>query len=237
MGGMLSKLQDQIDMRTNDGRRRREKRHLVEHLTRITNFRESEVKKWYRLFFTDCPDGILTEEKFVHFYVAYFSSGDRGRKTAMAKRIFRAFDRDGSGTVDFKEYLTGMSALLRGSVVEKLKWAFNMYDLDGNGEISRVELYNVLKLVIELRSPEATCQDLDDLEPALEEMVDRIFQDLDKDRDGKLQMREFVEGIRRNPNLLTLQQDEMPRGTTVAIQHLHCPPGNMGLSSESSDSE
>ncbi|KAI8500180.1 hypothetical protein Bbelb_217460 [Branchiostoma belcheri] len=249
MGAVKTKFRTRLALRSRTHSRRR---NIVEQLTRITNFRESEVKTWYRLFYADCPDGLLTEPVFVNFYVNFFQSGDEGRKIAMAKRIFHAFDRDGSGTVDFREYLTGMSALLRGSVVEKLKWAFNMYDLDGNGEISRLELHNVLKppvqasgrvgvlilrfvelltrsfdgypttsrpekvctrqklpqLILELRNPEATLDDLAALDRPIDRLCDRVFATLDKDRDGKLQIREFVEGVRMNPRVLCLSDEE-----------------------------
>ncbi|KAI8497269.1 hypothetical protein Bbelb_252180 [Branchiostoma belcheri] len=46
-------------------------------------------------------------------------------------------------------------------------------------------------------------------ESHLEMMTEQIFQALDEDRDGQLQMREFVEGFRRNPSLLRLNSVEM----------------------------
>ncbi|XP_078580854.1 neurocalcin-delta B-like [Branchiostoma floridae x Branchiostoma japonicum] len=83
-----------------------------------------------------------------------------------------------------------------------------MYDLDRNGSLSRDELLNVLKLMYELQltrrfEPE-DAEEIRRAESHLETMTEQIFQALDEDRDGQLQMREFVEGFKRNPSLLRL---------------------------------
>eukprot|EP00058_Branchiostoma_floridae_P017569 XP_002603057.1 hypothetical protein BRAFLDRAFT_63309 [Branchiostoma floridae] len=166
---------------------------MFTQLEEITYFNRSEIKKWYKLFLKDCPDGHLKEERFVTFYTASFQSGDLERKECLAKQIFRTFDRDGSGTVDFREFMCGMSALLRGTTPERLKWAFNMYDLDGNGEISMQELLHVLKQ-----------EELELAETDLREVADKIFKELDEDGDGNLQCREFVDGLTRMPYLFRM---------------------------------
>ncbi|XP_078662356.1 neurocalcin homolog [Branchiostoma floridae x Branchiostoma belcheri] len=192
---------------------RRQSRRMVSQLTRVTNFSELEVKQWYRLFLKDCPEGVLGEERFVTFFCNFYKRGDLEKKKALATQIFRTFDRDGSGSVDFREFLCGMSALLRGTTAQRLRWAFNMYDLDRNGSLSREELLNVLKLMYELQLTRRFDPDDPDeirrAESHLEMMTEQIFQALDEDRDGQLQMREFVEGFRRNPSLLRLNSVEM----------------------------
>ncbi|KAI8517097.1 PREDICTED: neurocalcin homolog [Branchiostoma belcheri] len=179
-------------------------RRTVSQLERITNFSKTEIKQWHKLFLKDCPSGQLTEEHFVSFYVGSFQSGDSRRKAELATQIFRTFDRDGSGTIDFREFMCGMNVLMRGSITERLKWAFYMYDLDGSGSISTNELLDVLKLMYEIRYPEYGLEELEKTEPQLQMLAERIFQELDEDGNGVLQMKEFVEGIRMKPYLLSL---------------------------------
>jgi Ca2+-binding EF-hand superfamily protein len=43
------------------------------------------------------------------------------RQTDLAARLFRVFDRDSSGAVDFREFMAGLSAMMRGTVQERLE--------------------------------------------------------------------------------------------------------------------
>lgn len=49
-----------------------------------------------------------------------------------------------------KDLLVTLSTLLRGSVYERLRWTFKLYDLNGDGCISRGELDEVVKAIHEL---------------------------------------------------------------------------------------
>merc|ERR1719456_1678582 len=62
----------------------------------------------------------------------------------MGERLFAVFDRDNSGAIDFQEFLTGMALIYRGTLEEKKKFLFEMYDLDGDGVVTREELFTML---------------------------------------------------------------------------------------------
>ena len=65
----------------------------------------------------------------------------------MGERLFSVFDKDNDNTIDYQEFLTGLSAIYHGTVEEKKKFLFDMYDLDGNGAISREEFSTMLSYI------------------------------------------------------------------------------------------
>ncbi|KAK7605002.1 hypothetical protein V9T40_006188 [Parthenolecanium corni] len=70
--------------------------------------------------------------------------------TQYAHYVFKAFDINCNGAISFKDLLTTLSTILRGSIYEKLRWAFKLYDLNGDGCITRSELEKIVSSVHEL---------------------------------------------------------------------------------------
>ena len=52
-------------------------------------------------------------------------------------------DPEGRGLVSFEEFAHALALLKRGSLEEKLTWAFHLYDLNGDGYLSREEIREV----------------------------------------------------------------------------------------------
>lgn len=62
------------------------------------------------------------------------------------RRMIKEVDSDGDGFIDLKEFIElNTKGVDSDEVLESLKDAFSVYDIDGNGSISAEELHEVLK--------------------------------------------------------------------------------------------
>ncbi|KAJ3208891.1 hypothetical protein HDU67_006493 [Dinochytrium kinnereticum] len=66
-------------------------------------------------------------------------------KNLITERIFEFFDQDKDKLISFPELVSGLSILCKGSLDERIKYAFQGYDIDGDGLISRDELHRMFK--------------------------------------------------------------------------------------------
>ena len=69
----------------------------------------------------------------------------------------------------FQDFVIGLSKLIRGSILDKLKWTFDMYDVNQDGVITKDELTQIVAAVYELmgKSVETVLED--------ENQVDKVF--------------------------------------------------------------
>ena len=88
-------------------------------------------------------------------------------------------DIDGSGAIDFREFLLLMAKKDREAYTEQeLRNAFRVFDKDGNGYVSATELRFVMgKLGVNFTDEELT----------------EMFAEADTDGDGQINLREFSE--------------------------------------------
>ncbi|XP_039921019.1 Kv channel-interacting protein 4 isoform X2 [Hirundo rustica] len=188
-------VEDEMEMAT--VRHRPEALELLEAQSKFT---KKELQILYRGFKNECPSGVVNEETFKEIYSQFFPQGD---STTYAHFLFNAFDTDHNGSVSFEDFVMGLSILLRGTVQEKLNWAFNLYDINKDGYITKEEMLDIMKAIYDMMG-KCTYPVLK--EDAPRQHVETFFQKMDKNKDGVVTIDEFIESCQKDENIMRSMQ-------------------------------
>ncbi|KAI7822529.1 calcineurin subunit B [Gamsiella multidivaricata] len=139
-----------------------------------------EIQRLYKRFMKLDKDGSGSIDKEEFLAIPQIATNP------LASRLIAIMDEDGGGDVDFKEFIAGLSAFSnKGKKVEKLRFAFKVYDMDRDGFISNGELFLVLKMMVGTNLKDNQ----------LQQIVDKTIMEADKDMDGKISFEEFCGAV------------------------------------------
>ncbi|GLH08996.1 Putative ca2+ sensor ef-hand superfamily [Gryllus bimaculatus] len=122
-------------------------RHRPEELAKLaktTKFTRKEIQLIYRGFKQECPTGMVDEDSFKNIFSQFFPQGDASQ---YAHYVFNTIKHNHTGKISFEDFLGILSKVSRGSVQEKLQWIFGLYDLNGDGLITKNEMLDVVTVV------------------------------------------------------------------------------------------
>ncbi|XP_041256866.1 lysophosphatidylcholine acyltransferase 2 isoform X2 [Onychostruthus taczanowskii] len=128
------------------------------------------------------------------------------------KELFLLFDRNGDGTIDFREYVIGLSILCNpANTEETIRMAFKLFDMDEDGTITENEFACIIQSALRL--------------PELDVSV--LFKEIDADETGKLSYDEFKNFALKHPeyaSLFTTYIDLQRHQSGVFEEHDTEPP-------------
>nr|XP_054365053.1 Kv channel-interacting protein 4 [Mirounga angustirostris] len=203
-------VEDELEMAT--VRHRPEALELLEAQSKFT---KKELQILYRGFKNECPSGVVNEETFKEIYSQFFPQGAEYKKqyycvshTVTLKRTAPS-DNDGlvqdmpQSSLACTDFIKGLSILLRGTVQEKLNWAFNLYDINKDGYITKEEMLDIMKAIYDMMG-KCTYPVLK--EDAPRQHVETFFQKMDKNKDGVVTIDEFIESCQKDENIMRSMQ-------------------------------
>ena len=182
--------------------------YLVEH----TRYTEEVIKEWYKSFLKDFPNGRVTKVKFVHAFKMMFPNGNAER---FCEQVFDEYDSDGKGGIDFKEFMMAMDG--NRTAKDKLKWAFKLYDINGDNHIDREEITKTVEAIYDMLAVKnASCNKGSksaETEPSdassAKNRAEAIFNRLDQNCDGLITEEEFLRIVMEDDELRNMLEPDL----------------------------
>ncbi|XP_028820158.1 calaxin [Denticeps clupeoides] len=124
-------------------------------------------------------------------------------------RVFSVFDRDNDGYIGVREWIAGLAVFLRGSLDEKIKFCFEVYDLNGDGAISREEMFHMLKWSLSRQPAE------EDPEEGIKDLVEIVLKKMDHGHNSKVSYADFEKTVREENLLLEAFGTCLPNAKSI----------------------
>lgn len=155
-----------------------------------------DIHRNSKLIKEHCPNGKMNREQFLAFYTKLYPNGNASK---FCRQVFKVFDTNGNGVIEFKELMMVISVTTLGDVRKKLELAFVLYDLDRNGLIDKREMEKIVESIYDLL--DSSAQNGGVGSSVASDRVSAIMAKLDKNNDQVLSREEFISGCLSDPNI------------------------------------
>nr|NP_990845.1 visinin [Gallus gallus]P22728.5 RecName: Full=Visinin [Gallus gallus]AAA48658.1 calcium binding protein [Gallus gallus] len=179
-------------------------REVLQELRASTRYTEEELSRWYEGFQRQCPDGRIRCDEFERIYGNFFPNSE---PQGYARHVFRSFDTNDDGTLDFREYIIALHLTSSGKTHLKLEWAFSLFDVDRNGEVSKSEVLEIITAIFKMIPEEERLQ-LPEDENSPQKRADKLWAYFNKGENDKIAEGEFIDGVMKNDAIMRLIQYE-----------------------------
>ncbi|XP_045540283.1 EF-hand calcium-binding domain-containing protein 1 [Papilio machaon] len=192
---------------------RKLKEKILESLYKSTHFNKNELEalySMYRKLVTSAqsmvPTSVISQSPAkldgidqCTFRDVMHSTFDLVTEEAILERVWATWERGaggGEGAIKFEPWARGLSKMLKGTDEERRIHCFSVYDLNGDGYITRDEMFVLLKNSL-LKQPGD-----EDPDEGVRDLVELVLKKLDVDKDGKVSLDDYREAVTQEPLLL-----------------------------------
>ena len=116
------------------------------------------------------------------FYKDYFPNE---AAESFSANVFRTIEKQNKEYVEFDEFVRAPEMILKGSVEEKLRWVYGMYDVDDTDTVTRYDMYVIHSAAYKMLGGSTNVD--------LSKRIDFLFRHIDKNLDGDVTFEEFKE--------------------------------------------
>jgi len=152
-------------------------------LVKSSGLSEDEVRTTFSTFIKEHPDGKFTKKEFSEMMGKAMPKKDAKK---METHVYRMYDTDGNGGIDFTEFMILFHIMDDGTPEQVLGRIFRVFDVNGDGVITSEEMKRIIKDMygmIKLQNQDLANE---------EDLAKVVFQEMDKNKDGKVTCQEFI---------------------------------------------
>ena len=155
----------------------------IDYLVKYTDLTEEQVKENFENFLEKHPKGKLDKKSFSEMMNLCYPNSD---KDNIQKHIFRMYDSNQDGIVDFREFMLVVYIMSRGTPEDNLKQIFNLLDINSDGSVSIAEFKRVIRDMFLLANEKEVDSCIQQL------LAEKAFIEMDTNEDGKVTLEEFI---------------------------------------------
>eukprot|EP00834_Sanchytrium_tribonematis_P000336 NODE_6_length_70510_cov_1.054395.p41 type:complete len:211 gc:universal NODE_6_length_70510_cov_1.054395:46977-46345(-) len=163
----------------------------------LDKFSMSEIQSLFATYKSYLPSTLPVSQQNISQYplekvpfktllMSHFGFSD----TLILDRIFKFFDSNNDGKVNFEEFVKGMCVVGTKDFQRQIEFCFFIFDLNGDKYITKEEMMQLLNR-----------QEEED-EEMNRELVEIVLKKLDEDKDGKISETDWAIGVAKEPLLL-----------------------------------
>ena len=155
----------------------------IDDLVATSKMTRQQVKDAFSHFITENPDGKISHKAFCEMLQTALVGVDADK---MECHVFRIYDVNNDGYIDFVEFMVVYSIMAGGSPREILGKIFRLFDENSDGAITREEMERLVSDMYGLlKRKNPNCL-------AVELIKSSVFTEMDSDRDGLVTKEEFI---------------------------------------------